>query len=137
MENTTTSPYKSTAQALGISGFVLGILTLLISFLPCVGVMAVVFGIVAIVVSTIGLIISIQYNQSKLFATIALILALLGCAIAGLQYFVLAKIAKNIPNQYQEELPYIIDRDTIFADPDSDEAAYEYQDTLVPNNVTK
>ncbi|MBW3518448.1 hypothetical protein [Flavobacterium sp. NKUCC04_CG] len=137
MENTTTSPYKSTSQALGIIGFVLGILTLLISFLPCVGVMAIVFGIVAIVLSTTALIISIQHHQSKLFATIGLILALLGCAIAGLQYFVLAKIAKNIPNQYQEELPYIIDRDTIFAEPDNDDAAYEYQDTLVPNNATK
>jgi len=104
MENTTTSPYKSTAQALGISGFVLGILTLLISFLPCVGVMAVVFGIVAIVVSTIGLIISIQYNQSKLFATIALILAILGCAIAGLQYFVLAYLKAFLPALYKHSI---------------------------------
>ncbi len=137
MQNTIESPYKSAAQVLGIIGFVLGILTLVISFIPCLGVIAIVFGIVAIVVSTIGLTISIKYKQSKLFVTIALILAVIGSSIAGLQYFVLTKIAEKLPIQYQEELPYTIDTDTIFDDPDNDDANYNGQDSLNTEDVTK
>ncbi|WP_430614415.1 hypothetical protein [Flavobacterium sp. JP2137] len=125
--------YKSLAQGLGIAGFILGILTLLISFIPCFGILAVVFGVFAIVVSTVGLGISIKHQQPKIFVIVALILAGIGCTVALLQYFVLAKFAKEMPMHYREERNYPLDTDTIYSD--SEAAYYNDQDTIVYDNA--
>ena len=42
--------YESLSKGLGITGLVLGIITLLVSFIPCFGLFAIFFGIIAIMV---------------------------------------------------------------------------------------
>lgn len=130
MENQPQTSYKTTSQALGIAGFVLGILTLLISFIPCLGVLALVIGIAAIVISIIGLLISIKHQQSKVFVIVALLLALIGSIVAGLQYFVLTKLAKDFPITYPTEVPYTVDPDTIYSNANGQDSIFYQQDAV-------
>lgn len=137
MENLSNKSYKTTAQGLGIAGLILGILTLLISFIPCLGVTALIFGLFALVVSSIGLGISIRHQLSKLFTIVALVLAVIGSLVAGLQYFVLTKLAKQYPFNLQEEINYSRDTDTIFSNSDEQDTYLYDQDTLDDDKEVK
>lgn len=131
MENLSNKSYKTTAQGLGIAGLILGTLTVVISFIPCLGVTALIFGFFALVVSSIGLGVSIRHQQSKLLMIIALVLALIGSLVAGLQYFVLTKLAKQYPFNQQQEIIYTRDTDTIFSNSEEEDMYLYDQDTVV------
>ena len=88
--------YTSLSKGFGITGLVLGILTLLISFIPCFGLFAIIFGIIAIMVSLIGLVIALKHNHEKGLIIGALICSLLGCGIAYSQYAAINSITNEI-----------------------------------------
>lgn len=85
-ENTQRKKYQSISHGLGITGLIVGIITLLVSFIPCFGVFAFIFGIIAVLVSIIGLGIALKHDHPKGLIIGALVTAFLGCAIAYTQY---------------------------------------------------
>lgn len=89
---------SNTGQGLGIAGLVLGIIALIISFIPCLGMWALIPGIIAIVFSAIGYSQASQANASKGILIAALILSILGTSIAGWQFYLL----RNAPTQIEK-----------------------------------
>ena len=85
----------SLVTGLGITGLVAGILTFIVSFIPCFGVYALFIGVIALVISIIGLIIAIYKKASKGLLIAALILSLIGVIIAYLQYQGMQNMAKH------------------------------------------
>lgn len=69
-------------RSLGISGLVLGVITLLISFIPCLGAYAFIPGVVAICISTTGLVMARRQHIPKTILVAALIISLIGTATA-------------------------------------------------------
>ncbi len=86
--------YGSLTQGLAITGLIIGIVTLLVSFIPCFGLFAPIFGAVAVFISVIALAIALKHGHSKGLIIGALITALLGCTIAYTQYAAMKGIAK-------------------------------------------
>jgi len=76
---------------LGIAGLVLGIIALIVSFIPCFGTVALVPGAIAIILSAIALVLANKANASKGLIIAALVVSILGTAIAALQVFVFKK----------------------------------------------
>ncbi|HEX2936760.1 MAG TPA: DUF4190 domain-containing protein [Bacteroidales bacterium] len=88
---------KSNAgQGLGIAGLVLGIIALIISFIPCLGIWALVPGIVAIVLSFIALSQANKANASKGLIIAALIVSILATIIAGVWGYVIKKSYSSV-----------------------------------------
>ena len=85
----------SAGKGLGIAGLVLGILALVISFIPCLGMYAVVPGVIAIILSAIGLASAAKNQGAKGLNIAALIISILGTAIAGYQYYVISSAAES------------------------------------------
>lgn len=127
-----TEEQKSNAgQGLGIAGFVLGIIALIISWIPCLGMYALVPGIIAIILSAIGFAQANKAGASKGLIIAALVVSILGSAIAGYQYYVLSSAASQITtglNDWADEMDKLnkdlnsIDNSTTTDDSDNDEA---------------
>ena len=104
-EETTQQPQgskKDASKGLGIAGLVVGILTLLVSFIPCFGMYAMYIGIVAILLSGIGLYIASKNNSSKGMLIAALIVSILGFAIAYNQYSQLKDLGDSLQDLNEE-----------------------------------
>ena len=83
---------KSNAgQGLGIAGLILGIIALIISFIPCLGMYAVIPGVIAIVLSAIAFSQAKKADAAKGLIIAALVVSILGTAIAVFQGFVFKK----------------------------------------------
>ena len=67
-------------RSLGIAGLVLGVITLLISFIPCLGAYAFIPGVVTIGISTTGLVLARRQHMQKTILVAGLIIALIGTA---------------------------------------------------------
>ncbi len=77
-------PPKSTAgQGFGIASLILGILALLIAFIPCVGIFALIPGLIAIVLAIVGLSQASSANGSKGIIISGLIISILGTTLAA------------------------------------------------------
>ncbi len=93
-----TNEKSNAGQALGIAGFVLGLLALIISFIPCLGTYALFPGIIAVIFSAIALSQASKANASKGLIIAALVISLLGSIIASYQYYALKQVANNLEN---------------------------------------
>jgi hypothetical protein len=80
MEQTPTNA----GQTLGIIGLILGILTFLFGFIPCIGVIAIVPGIAAIIISAIGLSQANKNNGARGINIGALIVSIIGVLVASI-----------------------------------------------------
>lgn len=102
-----TDQNSNAGQGLGIAGLVLGIIALVISFIPCLGMYALVPGIIAIVLSAVGLSQAAKANASRGLLIAALIVSILGTSIAAWQFMLLRtaadKIEENVEG-WSEEL---------------------------------
>ncbi|MFO7829085.1 MAG: hypothetical protein R6V23_10715 [Bacteroidales bacterium] len=85
-------------QGLGIAGLILGIIALIISFIPCLGMWAIVPGIIAIVLSAVGFSQANKANAAKGLVIAALIISIVGTAIAGWQFY----IFRNAPSKFEQ-----------------------------------
>jgi hypothetical protein len=85
-------------QGLGIAGLVLGIIALIISFIPCLGMYAIVPGVIAIVLSAIGYSQATKANAKKGLIIAALVISILGTAIAAWQFY----IFRNAPAKIEQ-----------------------------------
>jgi len=88
-QNQTSNP--NAGKTLGIIGLVLGILTAVISFIPCLGALAIYPGVVAIILSIISM---YQANKAKVSSGLAiagLVCSIIGTVIAGWQMYTINK----------------------------------------------
>ncbi len=75
---------KSTAgQGFGIAALILGILALLIAFIPCVGLFALIPGVIAIVLAIVGLSQATSANGAKGLIITALVISIIGTMLAS------------------------------------------------------
>ncbi|MFV0530909.1 MAG: hypothetical protein ACK5MD_05680 [Flavobacteriales bacterium] len=95
VENTQRKKYQSVSHGIGITGLILGILTLLVSFIPCFGIFAIIFGVIGVLISLVGLGIALKHDHPKGLIIGALITAFLGCAIAYSQYSAIRSIGEE------------------------------------------
>lgn len=86
-------------MALGISGLVIGILALLFSFIPCIGVLAFWPGVAAAGLSAAGIFLSVR---SKGLPIAALIISLISVGIAYYQGEQAKKVAEEVKKQGEE-----------------------------------
>jgi len=75
---------KTTAgQGFGIASLILGILALLIAFIPCIGFLALIPGVVAIVLAIVGLSQASQANGAKGVIIAGLVVSVIGTVVAA------------------------------------------------------
>lgn len=100
------SPRTNAGQGLGIAGLVVGIVALLISFIPCVGVFALVPGIIAIVLSSIGLSQANKNNGEKGIIIAGLVVSILSTIIAAVWAIFMTQGARELnklKNEFEKE----------------------------------
>lgn len=101
-ENTQRKKYESISHGLGITGLIVGIITLLVSFIPCFGMFAFIFGIIAVLISVIGLGVALKHDHPKGLIIGALVTAFLGCSIAYSQYSAMNSIGQGAIEMQKE-----------------------------------
>lgn len=82
-------------QGLGIAGFVLGILALILAFIPCIGILALIPGIIGITLSAIAFSQASKGNGSKGLIIAALVISILGTAVGAIWPLAFASAAKT------------------------------------------
>ena len=88
---------KSNAgQGFGVAGFVIGLIALIVSFIPCLGMYALLPGIIALVFSIIAISQASVANAPKGLIISALIISILGTSIASWQFLTLRRAAKKV-----------------------------------------
>ena len=95
-------------QGLGIAGFILGIVALIVSFIPCFGMYAIFPGAIGIILSAIALSQANKGNGAKGLIIAGLIVSIIGTAVASWQYYVITKTTKELTN-WTEDLQDAID----------------------------
>jgi hypothetical protein len=73
---------SNAGQGMGTAALVLGILTILIAFIPCVGLVSVIFGILAIIFGIIGYMKAKKGNASTSMPIAGMILGVVGTIFA-------------------------------------------------------
>ncbi len=87
MESTiTTKKYQSLSKGLGTAGVILGIMTLLFSLIPILGILAMLLGFITLIIFCVGLTIAVKHQHTKSRLITALVLAGLGTAISLMQF---------------------------------------------------
>ncbi|HBF87548.1 MAG TPA: hypothetical protein DDX39_02810 [Bacteroidales bacterium] len=88
-------------MGLGIAGFVLGIISLIISFIPCLGMYAVYPGIIAVILSAIALSQATKANAARGLIIAALIISIVGASIAAYQMYFWSNAASEMVDQLE------------------------------------
>lgn len=101
---------SNAGQGLGVAGLVLGIIALVISFIPCLGMWALIPGIIAIVFSAIGYSQANKANASKGLLIAALVISIIGTSIAGWQMYMLRNASTQI-EKFGKELQKALDEE--------------------------
>ena len=85
---------KEKMNVLGLVGLILGIIAAVVSFVPCLGVYAIVPGLVGIILSSIGL-----KHVKKGMAIAGLICSLVGTSIGVWQWYALNQVSKEFNDE--------------------------------------
>ncbi len=85
---------SNVGQGLGIIGLVLGVLSTMLAFIPCVGLLALVPGIIGLAFAVIGLAIAYQSDYRGLLIA-ALVISLIGTSVASIQVFIISGVARS------------------------------------------
>ncbi|NOY38513.1 MAG: hypothetical protein GXO83_13185 [Chlorobi bacterium] len=99
MEN---EPKNTAGQGFGIAALVLGIIALLIAFIPCIGMLALIPGVIGIVFAIVGLNQAAQANAAKGLVVAALVISILGTTIAVVWVFALSSSSFMIKNNLEK-----------------------------------
>lgn len=101
--NPTTTPSNPNAgKGLGIAGMILGIVAIIVSFVPCFGWWAVVLAVVGVVLSAISLSQASKAGASKGMAIAGLICSILAIIIGSIWIFVIAKATSEISTALEQ-----------------------------------
>ena len=124
-------------QTLGIIGLVLGILTLFIGFIPCVGFIAFVPGIVAIILSIIGLSQANRDNGARGLNISALVVSILGILVASIWLFFIVGVASMGEDEIEGFVEDVIEEviEESVHNPDLQEALEELEQQLDEINI--
>ncbi len=96
-------------QGFGIAGLVVGLLALILAFIPCVGVVAIGPGAIAIVLSVVGLIQANQGNGAKGLIIAALVVSILATSIAAIWGIVIGGISRDT-KRFTERVERVVER---------------------------
>jgi hypothetical protein len=88
---------KQKMNVFGLIGLILGILATVISFIPCLGVYAILPGFIGIILSSIGL-----RKVKKGLAIAGLICSVVGTGVASWQIYELNQISPELEKQLKE-----------------------------------
>ncbi len=84
MENYPQKEESKVSKGLGIAGLVIGIIALVVAFIPCFGCLAIYPGILAIVLTIIGFILDKKTEPTtRKILIAAIIISIIGTAVAG------------------------------------------------------
>jgi hypothetical protein len=88
--------YKSdSAQNLGIAALITGIITFVLSVIPCVGIIAIIPGIITIILASVGLSQASRNDSPKGVIVAGLVIGIVAVIIAFSQVFVWARLASR------------------------------------------
>ncbi|MGQ1908868.1 hypothetical protein ACT3CE_03665 [Marinifilum sp. RC60d5] len=122
----------NTGQTFGIIGLVLGIISLFIGFIPCIGFVAIVPGIIAILLSAIGLSQANKDNGARGLNIAALIVSIIGVLVASIWLFFFVGVASlnedEIEGFVEEVLEEVIEESVY--NPDLQDALNELEEQL-------
>ncbi len=82
-------------QGFGIAGLIIGLIALIIAFIPCIGLIALVPGVIAVVLSFIGLAQANQNNGAKGLIIAALVVSILATTIAAIWGIVIGGVSRD------------------------------------------
>ncbi len=118
----------NSGQGLGIAGLVLGIIAIMICFIPCVGILAIVPGLVGVTLSAIAYNQAVKGNGARGVIIAALVISILGSSIALLQGLGLSYL-KNRPEVFRK-LEHRIEKETEKIDENFEDAGKEMEKIL-------
>jgi glutamine amidotransferase-like uncharacterized protein len=118
----------NSGQGLGIAGLVLGIIAIMICFIPCVGILAIVPGLVGVTLSAIAYNQAVKGNGARGVIIAALVISILGSSIALLQGLGLSYL-KNRPEVFRK-LENRIEKETEKIDENFEDAGKEMEKVL-------
>ncbi len=94
--NQPTGGGSNTHQVMGSIGLVLGILALVLSFIPCIGIWAIVPGLIGLVLSIVGFSMAGKVNASKGLAIAGMTLSIIACCMSGYQWFIIKSATSKL-----------------------------------------
>ena len=97
---TESRPINEAGNALSIAGLVIGIVALLFSFIPYLGMYAVFPGGVAIILSGLGLYFNSKNSSPLGLSIVALCISVLGTTLAAFQYIALTKSLSTVNSTF-------------------------------------
>jgi hypothetical protein len=108
MENTTPTPAPKSGgwKVMGIISVILGGLSIILSFIPCVGGLAIYSGILATILSIIALVLANSAKASKMMAIIALVISV---ASIGVGYWRAKQLADAIGSGFDKGMKALDD----------------------------
>ena len=86
---------NNAGQGLGIAGLILGILSIILSIIPCTAIFGLFLGVVGLILAIIGISQASKYSSEKGLVTAALVVSIIGVLIAGLWGVTFTKMAKE------------------------------------------
>ncbi|MBA3665559.1 MAG: SdpI family protein [Bacteroidetes bacterium] len=102
---TTTPPSNPNAgKGMGIAGMILGIVAIIVSFVPCFGWWAVVLAVVGLILSAVSMSQAQKAGASKGMAIAGLICSIIAIIIGSIWIFVIAKGAGMAADQFKEAM---------------------------------
>ena len=102
---------SNAGQGFGVAGFVIGIIALILSFIPCLGMYAVLPGVIAIIFSAVGYSQASTANAPKGMIIAALVISILGTSVASWQFVTIRRAATKL-ERFGEGFPDVF-RDEI------------------------
>ena len=101
MNEESTQTTSNAGKGFGIAGLVLGLIALIFSFIPCLGMYAIFPGVLAIILAAVALMQANKGNGPKGLIIAALIVSLIGTAVAVYQYSVLKEAASAFTGELE------------------------------------
>ncbi|WP_321280100.1 DUF4190 domain-containing protein [Marinifilum fragile] len=128
---------SNSGQTLGIIALVLGILTLFIGFIPCIGFIAFIPGVIAIILSIIGLSQANRDNGARGINIGALVISVLGVLVASIWLFFIVGVASMNEDEIEGFVEEVIEEviEESVNNPDLQEALDELEQQLEEINI--
>lgn len=104
MEQNTTTPAGNNGKGLGIAGMILGILAIILSFVPCFGWWAIVLAVVGVILSAVSMTQAKKAGAPKGMAIAGLICSILAIIIGSIWLFIIAKAVTEGGAMFKEAM---------------------------------
>ncbi len=95
---------SNAGQGFGVAGFIIGIIALILSFIPCLGMYAILPGVIAIIFSAVGYSQASTANTPKGLIIAALVISIVGTSVASWQFLTIKRAATRL-ERFGEEFP--------------------------------